>query len=172
MLATYTVPDTASTLSLWEVSTQEAIAMQRCSCTLQSTWHDLQCPTRNEAHPWQNKLEVLCPHPQQEFVPCFCTGPPPSVSTPNVTEIVRVNGDQWEFNLTWVGDCDLEYVITADPPLPPSDQCMRTVDCATQCRLGLDTAHNLTVTPQNCGGTQNGTESDPIQVCFERKSKL
>ncbi len=84
-----------------------------------------------------------------------------------------VSEEQWQFNLEWEVPpeyCDLDYVITADPPLPPSDQC--TVDCTTQCRvftLGPNNPHNFTVTAQNCGGTQNGTESEHIGVCFERK---
>ncbi len=95
----------------------------------------------------------------------MATGPPTFVPTLTVSEITPVSGEQWEFNLEWEVPpeyCDLDYVITADPPLPPSDQC--TVDCTTQCRLftlGLDDPHTFTVTAQNCVGTQNGTESDP-----------
>ncbi len=98
----------------------------------------------------------------------MATGLPTFVPTPTVSEILPVSGEQWEFNLEWEVPpeyCDLDYVNTADPPLPPSDQC--TVDCTTQCQLftlGLDDPHTFTVTAQNCGGTQNGTESDPLQV--------
>ncbi len=79
---------------------------------------------------------------------------------------------QWEFNLEWdSSDCTLEYVIIVDPPLsPPPSDC--TVDCTTQCRtftLGHDDPHNFAVSAQNCGGTQNGTASEPLTVCFKCK---
>ncbi len=90
------------------------------------------------------------------------TGPLTFVPTLTVSEITPVSGEQWEFNLEWEvppEHCDLDYVITADPPLPPSDQC--TVGCTTQCRLftlGLDDPHTFTVT------AQNSTEREPLQA--------
>ncbi len=86
---------------------------------------------------------------------------------------MSVGANQWQFNLEWdvsPEDCNLEYVITIDPPLPPlSSDC--TVNCTTQCRtftLERDDPHNFTVIAQNCGGTQNGSESE-VTVCFECK---
>ncbi len=104
------------------------------------------------------------------------TGPPSFMPNLFVSEstIVSVGANQWQFNLEWdvsPEDCNLEYVITVDPPLPPPpSDC--TVDCTTQChtfRLERDDPHNFTVFAQNCGGTQNCSESEPIPVCFECK---
>ncbi len=82
---------------------------------------------------------------------------------------MKVSANQWEFNLEWAETCNLEYVITVDPPLPPPpSDC--TVDCTTQCRtftVVQDDLHNFTVSAQNCGGTQTGPESEPLQVRFE-----
>ncbi len=100
----------------------------------------------------------------------YTTGPPGFVPADlSVSLITRVSGDQWEFFLRWEVPpeyCDLDYIFT---PLQPIGQC--TTTCTTECRrfrVGLG-PHNFTVTAQNCGGTQNGTESEPLLMCLERK---
>ncbi len=80
---------------------------------------------------------------------------------------MRVSEDQWEFNLEWEVPpeyCDLDYIFT---PLQPIGQCTTTTNCTKECRrfrVGPGGPHNFTITAQNCGGGQNGTESDPLQV--------
>ncbi len=102
----------------------------------------------------------------------YATGPPTFVPTLTVREILPVSGGQWEFNLEWEVPpeyCDLDYVFT---PLQPISRC--TTTCTTECwlfRVGPG-PHTFTVTAQNCGGTQNGNESDPLLVCLECKYKL
>ncbi len=101
--------------------------------------------------------------------PIIYTGPPTFVPNPTVGEIVSISGEQWEFNLEWEmpsEHCDLDYIFT---PLQPTALC--TTTCTTECRMFTvgPGSHTFTVTAQNCGGTQNGTESDPIQVCLEGK---
>ncbi len=99
------------------------------------------------------------------------TGPPRFVpDNLTVGEITPINEVQWEFNLTWNASrdyCDLDmYVFT---PLTPIAMC--TTNCPTECRrfrVGPG-PRNLTITAQNCGGAQNGTESEPLPVCFQRK---
>ncbi len=101
--------------------------------------------------------------PSPENIPVCCTGPPTFVPTLTMSEITPVSEDQWEFNLEWEVPpeyCDLDYIFT---PLQPVGLC---TNCTTQCgrfRVGPG-PRNFTVTAQNCGGTQNGTESDPLQV--------
>ncbi len=100
------------------------------------------------------------------------TGPPDFPLTLTVSEIMTVNTDEWEFNLEWEVPpeyCDLDYTFT---PLQPIGQC--TTNCTTECRrfrVGPGPL-TFTVTAQNCGGTQNGTESGPLLVCLECKYKL
>ncbi len=99
----------------------------------------------------------------------YATGPPTFVPNLTVSEIIPVSEDQWEFNLEWEvppEHCDLDYIFT---PLQPIAIC--TTTCTTDCRrfrVGPG-PRNFTVTAQNCGGTQNGTESEPLLVCLERK---
>ncbi len=117
----------------------------------------------------------VCNYVGQNHLCSPYTGPPFFVPILTVagSSIMSSGANQWEFNLEWNStDCNLEYVIAVDPPLPtlPSDNC--TEDCTTQCRtytLGRDDPRNFTVIAQNCGGTQNGSESEPIQLCFKCK---
>ncbi len=101
----------------------------------------------------------------------YTTGPPTFVPTLTVGEIMAVSEDQWEFNLEWnvsCDYCDLDYTYVFTP-LQPIVQC--TTTCTTECqrfRVGPG-PHTFTVTAQNCGGTQNGTASEPLLVCFQRK---
>ncbi len=105
--------------------------------------------------------------------PIYAAGPPDFPRTLNVSDITPNGADQWEFNLTWEVppkySCHLDYIFT---PLQPTGQC--TTNCATECRrftVGPG-PHTFTVTAQNCGGTQNGTESEPLLVCLECKYTL
>ncbi len=101
----------------------------------------------------------------------------PSIPTLTLSEftIVSTGDSKWNFTLEWElleEDFISGYVITVDPPLP-NDQCSTCiVDSTTDSivfELGVDDPHNFTILAQNCGGVQNGTQSDTLQIHPQRK---